>query len=91
MTTQQPAEYYGKVPPEKRLDSLADLAGFLGADSGSFTHHLLYLVSMAGEEQLAKLRIAFPLESVAWGVWHACDPAPTAEQLAEVLRTLGAF
>lgn len=91
MTTQQPAEYYGKVPPEKRLDNLADLAGFLGGDASSFTHHFLYLVSLASDADRARLRIAFPLESIAWGVWHACDPAPTAEQLAEILRTLGAF
>lgn len=91
MTTPPTPVMYGSLLPDDKLRFTSDLARFLGGDTGSFTGQLLALLEKADPVNLARLRIAFPLEAVAWGVWKAVDPAPTAQELADILRTLGEF
>jgi hypothetical protein len=71
--------------PDTPIGDIGDLARALGGDQTSFTGDLLRLIAKADPGNRSRLRGAFPRQVLAWELWMATSPPPTAEQLLAVL------
>ena len=70
---------------DRRMYGTGDLAVFLGGSESSFTGLLIVLMQKADPGNLARLRLAFPREVLAWEVWNSMSPVPTFGELREAL------
>ena len=75
---------------DRRMYGTGDLAVFLGGSEDSFTGLLIVLMQKADLGNLARLRLAFPREVLAWQAWNSMSPAPTIAELREALGTASA-
>ena len=70
---------------DQPLYGTGDLARFLNGSEDSFTGLLIVLMQKADPGNLARLRLAFPREVLAWEVWNSMSPVPTFAELREAL------
>lgn len=72
------------MPPDYLVQTVSDLAQFLGGSDTSFTGDLLRLIAKADVGNRARLRLAFPEHVSAWEAWMATSP-PSVENLLMIM------